>query len=106
MMKGDYLVSIMESEDVPFSDTERLEAVKRIQASIDTGKIEFLRQEGIPVGFVTYKEGSKGIFIEYCFLYKNNRSKTSLLGLRKTFRSMSDNFRWKSRRRGRLVNVR
>ena len=103
MTKGEYLVNIMEVEGVPFSGEEKNEAIKLIDRAVDSGRIEFLRQKDKVVGFVTYSEK---MFLEYCFLYKEFRKSTSLLGLRKTFRSMGDKFRWNSRRRGRLCIVR
>lgn len=101
---GRAIVSIMQDEGVPFTAEEKKEAIRDIDTAVKEGRIEFIHKDGKNIGFATYSIG-EGIFLEYCFIYKRFRNRTNLVGLRKVFREKSNNFRWKSRRRGRLCEV-
>ena len=104
-MIGEKFVDIMLKEGVPMTDKEREEASQALEIAGRTGRIYFIERANTTIGFASYIEKKDKIHLNYCFIYKEHRDKTNLLGMRKFFRSLKDKFTWKSRRRNRIVKV-
>jgi hypothetical protein len=103
---GEILVKIMKDDGVPISAEDREKVIHDIDTAIDNNHIIFLNRANTFIGFVTYIPRETDILLNYCFVYRRFRNKANLIGLRKLFRSMSNKFKWKSRRRGRICIVR
>jgi hypothetical protein len=102
---GEILVSIMSDEGVDIDSVERQKVISDIDEAILNNRLIFIKKNNTPIGFVTYKPKINCVFISYCFVYRKYRNVVSLLGLRKIFRNIGSDFRWKSRRRGRYCEV-
>lgn len=105
MSTGEELVKIMEEDGVPISDGERGKVISDLNKAIDEKRIKIIEKENRSVGFMTWIPKSKGILINYCFVYKAFRDKCTFLSLRNMFREMSEMTYWKSRRRERFCYV-
>ena len=96
----------MLDEGVSIPPEEREKVLKDLDEAVKNERIYYIKKDGKTIGFLTYAHRPNRTLIQYAFIYKKFRDAINFLSLRGLFRdTFKSRFSGKSRRRGRVVNV-
>ena len=106
-MIGKKLLQVILEEGVSLTDEKQQEVINDIEEAVKNGKLVVLYKEKEVMGFFTYFEKEKEVFINNCIIFGEHRNRTNLLNLRKKFREAYKGcrFSWESLKRQKMVSV-
>jgi len=88
-------------EEIPAE--KRAEVIRQIEAAIRNRTFHFIEREGRPIGFFTYTEDNGKIFVNNCYVFKEERGTHNLIRSRHFLKEKKRALYWLNGRRKRRV---
>ena len=106
-MTGLQLLNLMLENDVEIKENH-VDLIAEFDSAIKEKRVYFIPNGNTIIGFCTWERKNGKGFINKCVIYKEFRSRFSMIEVRKYFRELFkdlDGIYWKSRKRNRICLV-
>ncbi len=98
---GTYILNKMIREGADIPEEKKAEVIEEVNEAITDNHFFIIAKNGKDIGFFSYFEIRGRIFMNNCVIFKEFRSRTNLLSLRRLFKDKykGRQFYWRSKKR-------